>query len=281
MNRYLKLVQMELHRFRWILLALMGLTAVVQIIAVVWKTKAALSARLDVINQSIDKGSPLHFASGEKLTFDWVIFNTQKPFIIVILVSIAVLSFYVFFIWYRDWLGRSTFIYRLLTLPTARINLYWAKLTSLLLLVFGMLSFQLVLLPIEGWVFKLLVPSAQRAGSHIVDVISRNQILPLLIPRDSEQFMYYCGMGITAVVVIFTAILLERSYRKIGILYGALYLIGCLGVIFFPVSYLETMFKTDFFFGTEIFIMELFMFLIVLGLSLWLGNRLLSRKVTV
>ncbi|WP_168121823.1 hypothetical protein [Paenibacillus sp. HB172176] len=281
MKSYLKLVQMELHRFRWILLALMGLTAAVQIIAVIWKTKQGLAVQLDAMNRIKDTVNSSTKIDVDKLTFDWVIFSTPKPFILVILVSIAALSFYVFFIWYRDWLGRSTFIYRLLMLPAARMNLYWAKLTSLLLLVFSMLSFQLVLLPIEGWVFKLLVPSVQRADSHIVDVISRNQLLPMLFPRSFEQFIYFYGMGMTAVIAVFTAILLERSYRRIGILYGVTYLIVCLGLILFPVSLLETMFGTGYFFGTEIFMMELFMFLLVLGLSLWLGNRLLSKKVTV
>ena len=36
----------------------------------------------------------------------------------------VVLIIYVFFIWYRDWFGKNTFIYRLFMLPTARINVY-------------------------------------------------------------------------------------------------------------------------------------------------------------
>ena len=35
-----------------------------------------------------------------------------------IALCIAALIIYVFFIWYRDWLGKNTFAYRLLMLPT-------------------------------------------------------------------------------------------------------------------------------------------------------------------
>ena len=39
----------------------------------------------------------------------------------------VILIIYVFFIWYRDWLGKNTFIYRLLMLPTARIQCLFGK----------------------------------------------------------------------------------------------------------------------------------------------------------
>ena len=44
-----------------------------------------------------------------------------------IALCVVVLIIYVFFIWYRDWLGKNTFIYRLLMLPTARIQCLFSK----------------------------------------------------------------------------------------------------------------------------------------------------------
>ncbi len=43
MNRYLKLVHMEVHRFRWMLAILMGITAVCQISALIWTLTKELS----------------------------------------------------------------------------------------------------------------------------------------------------------------------------------------------------------------------------------------------
>ena len=72
-----------------------------------------------------------------------------------IIVCGVTLIIYVFFIWYRDWLGKNTFSYRLLMLPTARINVYLAKATTILLYVLGLVALQLLLLPIEGTSIKV------------------------------------------------------------------------------------------------------------------------------
>ena len=41
-------------------------------------------------------------------------------------------------------------------LPTARINVYLAKATTILLFVFGLVALQLLLLPVEGQVIQMV-----------------------------------------------------------------------------------------------------------------------------
>lgn len=277
MNRYLKLVHMEVHRFRWMLAILMGITAVCQISTLIWTLKKELSRRREQLPQDI--GNSFQAPSPEQLTFEWAMFNTQLWFILPIIICISVLALYVFFIWYRDWIGRHTFIYRLLMLPTARRNLYLAKISAFLLFVFGFVSFQLVLLPIHNVIFKLIVPADQRADSHIVDAISRNQALVELIPRQFEQFLYYYGIGTIAVLAIFTAILLERSYRRLGILYSVLYLSGCVLTVMSPALLFDS--RHPYLYPNELYFAELIMFVLVLCISVWLGMRLLAKKITV
>lgn len=279
MNRYLKLVHMEVHRFRWMLAILMGITAVCQISGLIWTVTKELSRRREQLPQDIENS--LQAPAQEQLTFEWAMFNSQLWFILPILICIGVLALYVFFIWYRDWIGRHTFIYRLLVLPTARRNLYLAKISAFLMFVFSMVSFQLVLLPIHTVIFKLIVPADQRADSHIVDAISRNQALVELIPRQFEQFIYYYGIGTIAVLAIFTAILLERSYRRLGILYGALYLSGCVLAVMSPVLFFALEVQNTYLYPNELYAAELIMFVLVLCISVWLGMRLLAKKITV
>ncbi|OBZ13569.1 hypothetical protein [Bacillus sp. FJAT-26390] len=279
MNRYLKLVHMEVHRFRWVLAILMGITAICQISSLIWKLNSELSLKKELLTQDIENRFQL--SSPDLLTFEWAIFNTQMWFILPILACIGVLTVYVFFIWYREWFGRHTFIYRLLVLPTARRNIYLAKITAFLLFVFGFISFQLVLLPIEHLLFKLVVPADQRADSHMVDAISRNQALVELIPRQFEQFLYYYGIGTIAVLAIFTAILLERSYRRLGILYGVLYLACCVLAVISPVLFLGYGKLYTFVYPNEIYAILVIMCALVLCLSVWLGMRLLAKKITV
>lgn len=278
MNRYLKLVHMEAHRFRWVLAILMGITAVCQISALIWTVNKELSLREKLL-LLLNTEDSLPASAQEQLTFEWAMANTQLWFILPILICISVLALYIFFIWYRDWIGRHTFIYRLLVLPTARHNIYLAKISAFLLFVFGFISFQLALLPIHNVIFKLIVPADQRAGSHIVDAISRNMALVELIPRQFEQFLYYYGIGTIAVVVIFTAILLERSYRRVGILYGVLYLSGCVLAVMSPALLFDS--RHPYLYPNELYAAELIMFVLVLCISVWFGMRLLAKKITV
>jgi len=73
-------------------------------------------------------------------------------------ISIAMLMIYVFFIWYRDWFGKNTFIYRLFMLPTERIAIYFAKLTTIMLLVLGLIALQILLILMEKQIVNKIIP---------------------------------------------------------------------------------------------------------------------------
>lgn len=278
MSGYLKLVHMEVYRFRFVLAALMALLTVCQFSALIWFLMIEIPSRQTALSQNGAmqlKPFPL-----EKLSFAEAIFNTQFWFIVPILLSIAVLSLYVFLIWYRDWFGRNTFIYRLLMLPAARRNIYLAKGTAILLFVFGLITFQLLLLPMEHLLFKLIVPADRIEPSYWVNVISSNQAFVLLLPRNFDQFVMSYTLGIMAVMAIFTAILLERSYRIVGIVYALLYLLICVFAIVYPMFVLFATPGT-YLYPTELFGIELAMCGIVIVGSLWLGFWLLAKKIMV
>jgi hypothetical protein len=223
-------------------------------------------------------GSSVMFGS---LRFADMISSTQLLFFIPILLSIGVLAIYVFLIWYRDWFGKNTFIYRLLMLPSARRHIYLAKGTAILIFVFGLVSFQLALLSVESFIFNLIVSSDMRDPSHFSEIISSNRALAMLLPENFDQFLVIYGLGIIAVLAIFTAILIERSYRRVGILYGIFYLAICLVAILFPMIGLGLDQMDGYLYPNEIFVIELAMCVGVASVSVWLGFRLLSKKITV
>jgi len=280
MNRYLKLVHMEVHRFRWVLAILMAIVAISQFTSLIWATTKELSFREKLLLETVDK-SLLGGFSPKYLSFEWAIFSSQMGYILPMFLCIGVLALYIFVIWYRDWIGRSTFIYRLLMLPTARHNIYFAKITVILLFVVALISFQLILLPIQHMVFNFIVPVEQRMDSHIVEAIISNQALVWLIPQQFEQFIYLYGFGTIIVLAIFTAILLERSYRRLGILYGVLYLAGCVVVVAAPFLFMYTNKRYTYLYPYEIFALGLILCILVLCISVWLGMRLIAKKITV
>lgn len=260
---------MEIYRFRYILAALMAITAIFQISSLLFTVLGELKRR-----------EHAGYSPDEPLSFALAIAHSQFWFIIPMLICIAVIGLYIFFIWYRDWIGRSTFIYRLLMLPTARQHIYWAKSTAIILFVFGLLSFQMLLIFIEKIIFNLIVPAEQRVESFFAEIFQSNQALELLFPRNFEQFIYTYGLGMIAVFVIFTAILLERSYRRIGILYGLLYLAVCVLVIAVPPLF-QFDYSVSFLYPGEILAIEYTLCGLVLAASLLLGFRLLARRVSV
>jgi len=282
MNHYLKLVHMEIHRFRYILAGMMGFTAIVQLAVLAMSVAGEVSRREQAAlrGETVTNGSA--FFPGDKMSFAKAIFDTPVWFTVPIALCMAVLGLYALLIWYRDWLGRDTFIYRLLMLPSARRNLYLSKLTALLVFIFAMLAFQLVLLLVEKAMFNLMVPEDMRTRSSFAAAVEANVLLNyLVLPGEVTDFATTYGLGIVAVLALFTAVLLERSYRLPGIVYGLLYLAACVVAVVLTPFLLGIEDAGGYFYPEEIYAAVLAVIGLVGVVSVWLGFRLLARKVTV
>ncbi|WP_152396925.1 hypothetical protein [Paenibacillus guangzhouensis] len=276
MNRFLKLVNMEIHRFRYILFSLMAVTLLSQCGLLIWTVQRVVSAKEQGLTQA-----EVGYAIPKVLSFPWAIVNAKEWFILPIFLSITVLVLYSIIIWYRDWFGRSTFIYRLLMLPSARWMLYVSKLSAILLFVFCMLAFQLLLLVGENMLFQWIVPVDMRTDSTFVEAVTMNYALEILLPKQFEQFIYSYGLGIIGILVIFTAVLIERSYRRWGILYGIFYTAACVATIVSPMVLLGLDRSSGYWYPNEIYMMELAVCLLVPVISIGLGFWLLRKKITV
>jgi len=278
LNRFLKLVHMELHRLRYILAALMIITLIFQLGSVVSVVSDELAAR--DADPTYNGVRSLYVPAG-MMSFTWVVSTTSYFFIIPMLISAAVIGLYIFIIWYRDWLGRSSFIYRLLMLPTERRHIYLAKLSAILLAVFGLCSYQLLLLPLEKLVFNMMVSSDLRVDSYWSEVMSSNRALNLLFPQTLDQFLFQYGIGILVVLLIFTAIMIERSYRRIGIVYALIYVLASVFAVFYVPVLLGIGDYEAYLYPKELILITLAIYVLVVILSVGLGFRLLAKKVTV
>lgn len=277
MNRYLKLVNFEFNRFSKIYISLIVLTIVSQIIGVFVVSNNFLKNAKEIMGNSsvtvakfIEENEAMSFyqISGSL----WVI----GP----IVICIAALLFYMFLIWYRDWYGKNSFIYRLLMIPTARLNIYFAKATSLFLMVLGLVAVQISLLPLENIFMKYLVPSELRIDLTLTEIINSSQYIALLFPTTLFDFGVNYAIGFIFVFVIFTAILLERSFGVIGILLAAFYGVATYLVLLLPLFITATLDKA-FLYPMEYFILEVVLVLIILGISIMISRFLLNKKITV
>ncbi|WP_338471688.1 hypothetical protein R4Z10_02635 [Niallia sp. XMNu-256] len=278
MNRFLKLVNFEVNRFLRIYLVLIGITILFQMIAVITSSREYLSRVDDLIYRGSMPKKMFLDQYGTFTLFD--VTNNSLWFISPIFLSIAALIFYVFFIWYRDWFGKNTFIYRLLMLPTDRMNVYLAKFTTILLFVFGLVALQLLLLPLEGQVVKWMVPNEFYSDMTIYEIIKNNIILSLIIPRSFFEFVLAYGIGITAVLIVFTAVLFERSFRLKGIIYGIIYCALSLFIFLLPIL-VDVFVLRYYFYPIELFIIEVVVILLLLAGALWIGSYLIRNKIRV
>ncbi|UJL46860.1 hypothetical protein KFZ58_02600 [Virgibacillus sp. NKC19-16] len=279
MNRYLKLVHFELGRFMKIYLVLIAITIVSQIAGVIVKSRSYLSDANKAIYEDL---IPMEQFLEQTGPMSMIQINQSIWFMGPIALCIVALLFYCFFIWYRDWLGKNTFIYRLLMLPTARLNVFLAKATAIFLMVLGLVSLQLILLPIESTILKWIVPVDFRMDMAIGEIIntSVNGVLQLLIPQSFIQFVINYGIGFMAVFVLFTAILFERSFRWKGILLGVIYGVLAFTVFLLPII-LELFFQINYLYPVELLVVETILGIFVIGVTIWMSNYLLNKKVTV
>ncbi|MEH6954216.1 hypothetical protein [Neobacillus drentensis] len=276
MSRYLKLVNFEFNRFWKLYIVLIGITILSQLIGVTVVSR-------DYVNQAnkmiYEESMPMSKFIEQNGTLSFHNISQTLWFMGPIGICLAVLIIYVFFIWYRDWLGKNTFIYRLLMLPTARLHIYLAKATTILLLTLGLVALQLLLFPIENQLLLRIVPNELLTNLSLYEIIKEPNLMIIFPNTFSEFILYYVG-GMAAVFMVFTAILFERSFRIKGVFCGILY-IGASILIFLAPILVNEFILGNYFYPLELFFMELATGLIVLMGAIWIGNFLITKKVRV
>ncbi len=220
MNRYGKLLNWEIVRFSKFYGALLVITLLSQFFGIWLEANSYMNRAEEMMDRN--SISAVQFAEqyGKiSISNGYQSIWFEGP----ISLCAATLILYIFLIWYKEWFGKSTFAYRLLMLPTSRMNVYLAKLSAIVLFVLGLVAFQLMLIPIQISVFDAMVPSEFKQAVTISSLIHSHPFLQTLLPSYFIEFVLYYGVGVMGVVVLFTAILLERSFRYKGIAAGILY----------------------------------------------------------
>ncbi|QHT60360.1 hypothetical protein GXP70_10680 [Paenibacillus lycopersici] len=279
MNRYLKLVHWEVTRLWKLLAALALITALLQCAGIAYETHKYIGQVNDHVELSKSTIAAYVQTNG-KLPFTQMIGRAGLWMYAPIALCIGGIALYIFLIWYKEWFGKNAFIYRLLTIPTARGNIYFAKLTAILVFVSSLVAFQIMLLPLERSLFAAVGGDELFAGSSIYDAVQYNRLLSVLIPPTFTDFVVYYGTGTIAVLICFTAVLLERSYRLRGILAAAIYMVAICLFMTIPL-WLPGHLTVNYFYDSELFFIETALGVIVGAVTVWLGLRLITRKVSV
>lgn len=278
MKNFLKLLNFELNRFMKLFIILLITIAVIQIAGTIILASSYMKRANNAVIQG---GMTQHEFIEMYSTFSMMDVIHSLWFMGPIAIGVTALLFYVFFIWYRDWFARNTFIYRLLMLPTSRMNIFFSKATTIMLTVLALVAYQIILLNIEMTITKWIVPKVYRQDFRIVDLVAGSEYLSIVLPRGLAEFVIAYGLGLGFIVVIFTVILFERSYRLKGIIIGLLYAFIAFVLFGLPISLQILLFGNIYLYPMEVLIVQIVMWAIIVGVSLIISRYLLKNKVTV
>lgn len=278
MKRYLKLVNFEFNRIAKLFGVLLAIIVVSQITGVIMQSRRYLR---DATLMMQEKKMSLTQFIGEFGHLSMMDIMNSYWFMVPIVLSISAVAIYIFIIWYRDWFGKNTFIYRLLMLPTARLNVFWAKLTTIMLITLGFVGLQLILMPVEGLILKWMVPIDFRLDMALPGILMNVREFLILTPYYFEDFLINYGGGLLAVTVVFTAVILERCFRWKGIVAGFIYGVAMVFVFLAPILMQEIFLGVDFFYPIELIGLEMLMGMIVFIVSVLLSGWLLKNKIRV
>ena len=277
MKNFIKLVRFEFNRVAPIYGGLAVLTLLIQIVGVFVATNRYLSSVSDLKQMGVLNDSAITSDIGKMGMMRYI--NTLW-FLGPISFCTAALLIYSLFIWYRDWFGKNTFIYRLLMLPTQRLNILLSKVITIFLMVLGLVAFQILLLHIESNLFQLLLPKAYFTYSNVNQIVRGSYYLSIFYPASGIVFFSRYSQGLLGLLVVSTVILLERSYKIKGMVMGGCYAV--LVLFLFAIPYLLQIVDSPYYlFASEIFWISLALTVVISAVSIWISHYLLNKKVTV
>src|SRR5690625_2835200 len=278
MKNFLKLLNLELNRFMKLYTVLLITITVIQIVGTIILARSYIMRANNAVLQG---GMTQHEFVEMYSTFSMMNVVHSLWFMGPIAIGVAAILFYMFFIWYRDWFARNTFIYRLLTLPTSRMNIFFTKAVTIMLTVFGLVAFQLLLLDIETNIVKWIVAKMYREDFRIVDLVAGSEYLSIIFPKGLAEFIIAYGLGFAFLVVMFTAILFERSFRIKGIILGIVYAVVAVVLFVSPFIIQLIVFGDLYLYIGEMVVVQTVLYIIIVAASLMVSRYLLKNKVTV
>ena len=183
--------------------------------------------------------------------------------------------YYTLLTWYKDFSSKTTVAYTLFTLPYNKFNIFLSKLLIVLSFIYGVLATQHILWILEIFIMKSITSIDL---SEIIYIINYNNLISFLSMGVSiyplEIFMYYVFSPILAVIVLFTGVLIHKSFDKIGGFLGLFYV----AIVIFMYLYISSISMT---FTDEILKNHILYYIVMGVLSLIISYNLLNKKIHI
>ncbi|WP_149427085.1 hypothetical protein [Exiguobacterium acetylicum] len=206
MKQYIQLTNEEIKRsFKVYVIAVLVMAAI-ELLSVVVNVKLHERRIEDYLKSNT---ATLYEAFNDigKITF----VDAASLFSYVTLIGMALVLIYTVQIWYRDWIGETKYIYRLLMLPGNRASIFFSKLTTVFLIIMSFLGIQWCLIQLGNLLFQGVVREdyidkdiLRTVGSTLGELFSLNL----------TNLFVILALSLFIVSFMFLLVLIERSYRK-------------------------------------------------------------------
>ncbi|UJF16499.1 hypothetical protein LZ578_05185 [Jeotgalibaca sp. MA1X17-3] len=267
MKKFTDLLVYELDRIKYAYLILIGMIVGLQVFAV-FQTRNHFMATFNEYQKN-SQGNAVDFLNEHgPLQFLEIANNSYYFFSIVL--GIIILAIYTVAIWYRDWLGKNSFSYRLLTLPGSRMSVFLSKFITLLFMILGLLAIQLLLIILEEKLLVMITPAQLYQTNGLRQFMLYFQPFYMILPTTLIDFILHYTLGISALATVFMMILIELSFKWKGILLDVGIVAGI--ILLFRGLYAIGWFE-------YLYPIETLMFMIAFGVVLFIISVLVSRKL--
>lgn len=277
-DNVLKLTNFELQRMSKFLFGLIGITLITNLVGYFYVPIRFMSR----INKFIaENAASIEEALDIYGTFSF--FNMTNTLWIVgpIALGISGMFFYSIFTWYREWFGKNTFAYRLMMLPIKRMNVFFSKLITIFIGIFALLSTQIVSLAIGYPIVSMIIDSDFFHNLSLMESVHMNLTFHYLFPISPLLFLAVNGIGLVLLLVLFTIILMERSFGIKGIIMGVFYGGVALALVIFP-FFISNLLKNYYIlYNSETILIEVLMFIVIGLVSIFTSRYLINTKITV
>ncbi|TCI69357.1 MULTISPECIES: hypothetical protein [unclassified Exiguobacterium] len=195
----LKLIGWELDRVKKMYGLLLGVLMTIQ-----FGWLAVFIWRNTVLNEEYRR-------EGQSLLVVFHSYLMSTPYILSIGIGLIVMLVFSGWIWYREFWGRGTFMMRLLTLPTKRIQLFISKFITVMMMILGLIAVQWFALVIEYQIFTTWLDGQGIRQQDTFADIRQLDVFSLLYPTSFVNFIIHVMLIAFVVLTVFTFVLVERS----------------------------------------------------------------------
>ena len=239
MNNILTLYDMEFKRIYKIYFTLIGLLFVSNIGATLYNIFFRVKRMID------NEGNPItmHTLKGsEGLEYinTYIVGDLGSMTKMAMAFAVLLCLLYSLVIWYRDYFSKSKTIATLLMLPQKRFNIYISKFLTVIMMIFGIIASQFLFWFIDLVIITIILNVTTEGFLNVFKtmLVQQNMISNLVFNQPIDFMMVDILGVILAVTVLFTGVIIERSFRKIGVVLGSIYVVASIGIyIYVTVSY--------------------------------------------